>query len=257
MQNDKPAPTYPIASVDNALTLLSLISERDKVRVSEAAEVLGTARSTAHRLLAMLDYHGFAIQDEVTKTYAAGPQLIKVGLSAVERLSLRRLARPVLERLCDQVTETVHLVRLFGSSVVFLDSVETSRGLRVGSRIGRFMNAHCTACGKAILAQLPHEELVRLYPSGKLEQMTPRSVATLDELEKELETIRQRGYATNFGESEDDLVAVAAAIPDLPRAERAAITVAAPSTRMNKATVKSLANAVQRGAAEIGAAAVS
>jgi IclR family transcriptional regulator, acetate operon repressor len=257
MQNDKPAPTYPIASVDNALTLLSLIAERDQVRVSEAAEVLGTARSTAHRLLAMLDYHGFAAQDEVTKTYAAGPQLIKVGLSAVEGLSLRQLARPVLERLCDEVSETTHLVRLFGTNVVFLDSVETTRGLRVGSRIGRFMYAHCTACGKAILAQLSHEELERLYPGRKLEQMTPRSVATLDELEKELEQIRRRGYATNFGESEDDLVAVAAAVPNLPRTERAAITVAAPSTRIHKTTVKSLGQAVQRGAAEIGATAVS
>jgi DNA-binding IclR family transcriptional regulator len=257
MQNNKPAPMYPIASVDNALTLLSLISGRGQLRVSEAAEVLGTARSTAHRLLAMLDYHGFAVQDEVTKTYAAGPQLIKVGLSAVEGLSLRQLARPVLERLSDEVGETAHLVRLFGANVVFLDSVETTRGLRVGSRIGRFMPAHCTACGKAILAQLPREELVRLYSSGKLEQMTPRSVATLDELEKELETIRGRGYATNFGESEDGLVAVAAAIPELPRAERAGITIAAPGTRMNKATVKPLADAVQRGAAEIGAAAVS
>lgn len=256
MQNDKPAPTYPITSVDNALTLLSLISERDQVRVSEAAVVLGTARSTAHRLLAMLDYHGFAVQDEVTKSYAAGPQLIKVGLAAVDGLSLRRLARPVLERLCEEVSETVHLVRFFGTNVVFLDSVETTRGLRVGSRIGRYMLAHCTACGKAILTQLSHEQLVRLYPGDKLEQMTPRSLATLDELEKELETIRRRGYATNFGESEDDLAAVAAAIPDLPRNERGAITIAAPSTRMSKPTVKALAEAVQRGAAEIGAATV-
>lgn len=253
MQNNKPAPTYPIASVDSALTLLSLVSERD-LRISEAAEVLGTARSTAHRLLAMLDYHGFAVQDEATKTYAAGPQLIKVGLSAVEGLSLRQLARPVLERICEEISETSHLARLFGTHVVFLDSVETSRGLRVGSRIGRFMYAHCTACGKAILAQLSHEELLGLYPDGKLEQMTQRSVATLDELEKELETILRRGYATNFGESEDDLVAVAAAIPGLPRTERAAITVAAPGTRMNRTAVKSLAEAVRRGASEIGAA---
>ena len=251
MQNKGAPPPYPIASVDNALTLLSLIAERDRVRVSEAADVLGTARSTAHRLLAMLQYHGFALRDDLNKTYTAGPSLIRVGLSAVEGQSLRQAARPVLERLCDEVSETVHLARLYDASVVFLDSVETSRGLRVGSRLGRIMLAHCTACGKAMLAQLSHEDLERMYPEGTLDQMTPQSNATLAQLEEELGAVRERGYATNFEESEDGLAAVAAAIPDQPRGAQAAITIAAPVTRIDDTMVEVLAEAVQRAAAEV------
>jgi DNA-binding IclR family transcriptional regulator len=248
MQNDRPA--YPIASVDNVLTLMSLMGERGRVRVSEAAEVLGTARSTAHRLLAMLEYHGFARQDEETKGYTAGPELVKVGLVAAEEgLDLRGLARPVLERLCEEVGETVHLVRLQDTLVVFLDSVETSKGLRVGARVGRFMPAHCTAGGKAMLAQLPPDELSRLYGSGSLETMTSRSLSSPEDLEVELEAVRRRGYATNFGESEDDVAAIAVAVPGQPGMRRAAITVSAPLTRMDEDRAASVAAATARAAA--------
>jgi IclR family transcriptional regulator, acetate operon repressor len=248
MENDRPA--YPIGSVDNVLKLMSLMGERGQVRVSEAAEALGTARSTAHRLLAMLAYHGFAEQDAQTKGYAAGPELVRVGLFAAEEgLDLRGLARPVLERLCEDVGETVHLVRLQDTLAVFLDSVETSKGLRVGARVGRFMPAHCTASGKAMLAQLPPEELRRLYGSGPLDQMTSRSLSTPERLEAELEAVRRRGYATNFGESEDDVAAVAVAVPGQPGMRRAAITVSAPLTRMDEDRGASVAAATARAAA--------
>jgi IclR family transcriptional regulator, acetate operon repressor len=246
-------PAYPIASVDNALTLLSLMAERQQVRVSEAAAALGTARSTAHRLLAMLEYHRFARQDAETKGYTAGPALIEVGLAAVQSLDLRTLARPVLERLSEEVDETVHLVRLQDGLVVFVESVETSRGLRVGSRVGRVMPAHCTAAGKAILAELSAEDLSRLYPDGRLEPMTPRSLRTLGGLRKDLRGVRERGYAMNFGESEDDVAAVAVAIPGRARSHRAAITVSAPITRMDEERAPEVAAAARRAAAELTA----
>lgn len=253
MQNNpRSTPAYPISSVDNALRLVSLVGERGQVRVSEAAAALGTARSTAHRLLAMLEYHGFARQDEETKGYTAGPALINAGLVAVEGLDLRSVARPILEQLCEQVGETVHLVLLQDDLVVFLDSIETSLGLRVGSRVGRFMPAHCTACGKAILAELSPEGIRRLYPDRRLEQMTSRSLSTFRQLELELDAVRERGFATNFGESEDDLAAVAVAIPRQPGMQRAAITVSAPLTRMDQDRVPAVAEAARRAAADLG-----
>jgi IclR family acetate operon transcriptional repressor len=252
VQNDaRVRPAYPIASVDNALRLVSLIGELGQVRVSEAAEALGTARSTAHRLLAMLEYHGFARRDEETKGYAAGPALIEAGLFAVDGLDLRGVARPILEQLCEQVGETVHLVLLQDDLVVFLDSIETSRGLRIGSRVGRSMPAHCTACGKAILAELSPEALRRLYPHRKLEQMTPQSLSTFKHLELELEAVRERGFATNFGESEDDVAAVAVAVPRQPGMQRASITVSAPLTRMNQDRIPAVAEAARRAADDL------
>ena len=215
-------PDYPLRSVDNALRLIVLLRERGPLRLSEVAGELGISRSTAHRLLAMLEYHGFAGQDPATRAYLAGAGGVDV----------RALARPALERLCAEVEETVHLVVLRDASVEFLDSAETSRGLRVGSRIGIRMPAHCTAAGKAILAQLSPEDLHRRYADGRLERMTPRSIQSLRLLEAELREVRERGYATNFAESEADVAAVAVAIPRDIGGDRASITVSAPITRL-------------------------
>jgi DNA-binding IclR family transcriptional regulator len=133
---------------------------------------------------------------------------------------------------------------------MFLDSVETSRALRIGSRLGRQMPAHCTAAGKAILAQLVPDELARLHPDGRLERLTDRSLRTMAELEAELESVRDRGYATNFGQSEEDVAAVAVAVPTV--SPRAAITVSAPITRLSEDDVAQIAAAAAQAAGELG-----
>jgi IclR family acetate operon transcriptional repressor len=254
VQNESQAarrPEYPIASVGNALTLLSLLGERERVRVADAARELGTARSTAHRLLAMLEFHGFARQDPATRAYVPGRALIEAGLGALGSLDIRAYARPVLERLVEETDETVHLVVLEHGDVLFLDSVETSRTLRIGSRTGRLMPAHCTAAGKAVLSQLSPGELHGLYPGDRLEPMTPRSLPSLGALEAELVEVRRRGYATNFGESEPEVAAVAVPIPAGADSRPAAVTVSAPVTRLDADRVPVIAEAAIRAVAEL------
>jgi len=242
-------PSYPIESVDNALRLLLLLRDQDRVGVSEAGRALGVARSTAHRLLAMLQYHGFVVREASSRAYLAGPALVDLGLSAIRQLDVRVQARAHIERLASEVGETVHLGLLRGTQVVFLDSVETPRALRVGSRAGEAMPAHCTALGKAMLAGLTHEQLVELYPGGRLERLTERSVSTRAQLERELRAVRDRGYATNAGESERDIVAVAMAVGgggERRAAPRAAVAISAPITRWDAGDVTALLEPLAR-----------
>jgi IclR family transcriptional regulator, acetate operon repressor len=246
-------PEYPIASVGNALTLLSLLGDRGQLRVAEAAAELGSARSTAHRLLAMLEYHGFAEQDVATRAYGPGPALLGAGLGALGGLDLRAFARPALERLAEQTGETVHLALLRGGNVVFVDSVESGATLRIGSRIGRVMAACCTAAGKAILAQLHTEELRRMYPDRRLPAMTEHSLETFEQLQTELQQVRDAGYAGNFGESETDVAAVAVALPD-SLGRRASVTVSAPITRLPREEAGRVAETVRQAVAGLGAA---
>jgi DNA-binding IclR family transcriptional regulator len=241
----KTAP-YPISSVDNALRLLTLFRERRPLRVTEAASALGVSRSTAHRLLSTLEQHGFARRDPATRTYLPGPMLAELGL-ATAGLELLSATRADLEQLSADTGETTHLVVLEGSSALFLDSVETAKGLRIGSRVGAVMAAHCTSAGKAMLALLSADELSALYPPGvALEQMTPSSLATREELDDELEAIRKRGYAVNRDESELGVSAVGAAFRAGSTGRVAAFSVSAPSTRFDAARVAEIAKALER-----------
>lgn len=247
-------PNYPIESVDNALKLLLSLLEQPTMTVSDASELLSVAPSTAHRLLAMLQYRGFVGQDPATRHYCAGPVLLKLGLTAVRDIDLRRAARPVLERLAVEVDETVNLCVLQGSDILFVDCVESSRIIRVGSRTGISLPAHSTSGGKALLAEMSREELRELYPDTRLKKVTAQSLSRRTQLEKELAEVRSRGYATNFGESENDLSAVAVAIRGRHGRPVGAVAVAAPKSRLPRNQVDKIVEALVGAADDISAA---
>jgi DNA-binding IclR family transcriptional regulator len=178
--------------------------------------------------------------------------MLELGLSAVRNLDVRAAARPDLEALRDELGETVHIVLLEGTHILFVDSIESVRAVRVGSRVGMQMAAHCTAAGKAILAALPPaavEEYLDALPAG----LTPNSLTERDAVRAELAETARRGWATNFEESEDGLSAVAAAIAEPSGAVRASITVSLPAARLPRERAPEIAEAVVRAARSISA----
>jgi len=228
-------PAYPIASVNNALRLLMLFRGQPRVRLSEASEHLGVAHSTAHRLLAMLAYHGFVRQERDSRAYVAGPALVEIGLAAVRQLDIRRHARPVLEHLASALGETAHLAVLEGSNVRYLDAVESSRALRVASRTGSALAASCTASGKALLAALPDAEVSAMFADeAALPRLTARSIASRSGLLAELRQVREAGCAVNREESEEGVASVAVTVRGPQQVPVAALTVSAPVSRMTE-----------------------
>ena len=133
---NSPADRGGLRSVDNALRLLDLIGQRQVLRVAEAAEALGVAGSTSHRLLTALRQRGFVLQDKPHSAYRPGPALNAIGLAAIGRIDIRRIARPILEDLAESTQETVSLCLLEGRSVRFIDCVESPRPVRVGDFSG-------------------------------------------------------------------------------------------------------------------------
>lgn len=240
------APRYPIDSVDNALRLLGLVAERESVSVADAAVELGVARSTAHRLLAMLQHHRFAEQDEARRVYVPGPALTRLGLAALRDLDVRAAARRVLEGIVEEVGETAHLVVRRAGTAVFVDCVESRRAVRAGSRTGDVLPAHCTASGKALLAELDPGTLQGLYAEEDLPGLTAASIGTRTALWAELARVRERGYATNQLESEEDLHAVARAVRDPVGRVVGSITVAAPRLRLSPERFPEVAAAIER-----------
>ncbi len=243
-------PQYPIESVDNALRLLLLFAEQPRIRLTDASTYLGVASSTAHRLLAMLQYRGFVRQDAVSRAYVPGAALSVIAAAVSRQLNVHARARPVLERLNRDLQETVHLGRLEGAQVHFLDSIESGRAVRVVSRVGRLMPAHCTSTGKAMLSQLPLEQLHLLYPDEMLTGVTEHSITTRTDLERDLQTIRRRGYATSDEESEDGVASVA--VPVMGAAGTwLGLNVSVPVQRMTTANRNTISAALKAASAEL------
>ena len=229
-----PRPTQILSSVDNALTLLLLFREQEVIRISDAGRALGVAASTASRLMAMLQYRGFAVQDPQTKAYRPGPALVDIGLAAVSRIDARVVVRPFLERLAREVDETVHFVVLDGDEAVFLDGVESNRSVKTTLRLGQRRPAHVISGGKALLAALPADELRRRYPHGRLARVTDRTITSRAALEQELAAIRERGYAASIQESDPEVTGLGIAIAHPAGPPAGAITVSLPTSRFEE-----------------------
>jgi len=249
---DSLAPQYPIESVDNALKLLLLLGEQPQIRLSEATRYLGVASSTAHRLLAMLTYRGFVRQDPVSKAYLPGPALTSVAFAIFGRIDIQATATPIMRGLSERLRETVHIGMLDGASVRFVAAVDGPTAVRVASRLGRTMPAHCTSTGKALLAQLSEPELRQLLPHEKLERITPRSIGSRAKLEAELSRVRERGYAVNREESEEGVASVAVPIPTRAPGLRLALNAAAPQNRLPTSQYPSVVAVLVKAAKEIG-----
>ncbi|MGH3217071.1 MAG: IclR family transcriptional regulator, partial [Trebonia sp.] len=171
-----------IGAVDNVLRLLRLFEDHEMIRVNQVARDMGLSRSTVHRMLATLGHHQFVEQDEHSRAYRPGPALVDIGLAVVSKIDIRAVSHTALAELRDLTGETAHLGVMRGdASVLFLDSVESDRMVRTGSRIGRILPAHATATGKVLLAERTDAEITARYPSGVLEAPTSRALTSLGE----------------------------------------------------------------------------
>ena len=241
----------PINSVENALRLLAAFEFHDELRVADVGRMLGVARSTAHRLLRVLTAHGFVSQDPESRAYVVGPSLLRLAVSLSRGLDLTTVARPIMTERVDELGETVHLTVLQGTQVFFLDSIETSKPLRVGGRAGHLRPAYATAAGRVLLSELDTEELHALVPPT-LEALTSRTIGDRAELEALLASARRCGYASSLGESEEDVASVAVPIRGATGRITAALAVAAPPSRLGEDDVPVIAARLAAGAARVG-----
>lgn len=235
----KDRPAYAIASVDNALRLAALLQLEGTVTVTRAAERLGVAPGTAHRLLSMLVYRDFAVR--LSRGYGVGPLLARVEDRSGDAGALRTAALAPMTRLMERFEETVTLTIRTRRMVRFIAEVECSRALRVGHRTGMVFPAHLTSGGLAMLAELDDEAITELYAEPGEDEEAPDFLTLLPRLT----SIRQQGFALNHGLSERGIVAVGHAIRDAEGRAIASLGVAMPESRFQPLAVRPIVAALR------------
>jgi DNA-binding IclR family transcriptional regulator len=238
----KTPPPYAIASVDHALRAATMLQLEGGLTVSQVAERLGVARSTAHRLLAMLVYRDFAVQDD-DRTYRAGPVLELAVHSQSRVAALRAAALPHLRRLADLVDETVNLTIRTGDTARFIASAEGTQTLRVTSREGMVFPAHLTTAGLLLLAELDPAELDGVYAEER-----PTERPDLPALRAELARIRRAGFVVNKERSERGLTAIGVPVRDPEGTAVAGLSVSMPSVRYDRHQLRTLVSTLRSAA---------
>jgi IclR family acetate operon transcriptional repressor len=236
-----------VGSVQRAFAVLDALAEANSdLGTNELARRTGVNPSTVSRLLATLVAGGLVEHLPDSGRYRLGPRLVQLGNAVLARLDLREIARPHLHALVESTGETATLSAAGDQDAVTVDFVQSPSSVQGVAQIGRPSIAHATATGKVLLAFGR-----RALPPGPLESYTKRTIATRSALEAELAAIRERGYAYNFGEREDDLHAIAAPIWGDHRELAAIIGVQGPASRFDQAAMETHVDALLEHAREL------
>ncbi len=250
---DGGAPRNNSSSLRRALAVLRFVADSDPRKplgLAELATGTGLPKSTLKRLLAPLVDEGLLQQSADTGGYSLGAFAAYLGGRYLESLDIRELARPVLETLTANTSETAHLVTRDGFEVVYIDKVDSPNPVRMYSRIGNRLPLYCTATGKAILSQLPAHVLDDVAAHG-LPQLTPHTITDPDELRRAVAKARADRYAVDNGENEIGIRCAGAAILDQSRRPIAALSISAPEVRVSDTRVTELGELVRSAAAEL------
>jgi DNA-binding IclR family transcriptional regulator len=217
------------ASFSKFMHVLQLVADW-----SEAAETLnvtalmrasGYPRPTVHRIVAGLLAERLLVENPRTHTLALGPRLIQLASRSWGRSELRLVAVDELKCLRDLTGETVHLAVPNGSSMVYIEKLESPSAVRMTSRIGTSVSLHATAVGKAYLAALDAATLAPLLQSLPLPRYTANTSTDLTALRAQLDVTRERGWSVDSEENEAGIFCFGAVVRGHHGAPVAAISV--------------------------------
>jgi len=243
-----------LTSVTNALRLLKLFSVKtpDK-RLTELAKELGLGKSTTSRLLSTLLSEGFVFQDPVTHKYRLGQRIVSLYHVLVMSFEdLAEAASPFIERLSHETSEALRIAVLEENEVAYIYQKEGSKKEDIGSYVGGRSPLHCTSSGKMLLAfQNEHEMNKMLISVSPLIKYTPSTVTDPSELKEQLKRIRKQDCCVSVGEFTQNMVSISSPIRDSNGQVISALTLIAPTHRMDDSRIKAYTNKVMKTAKEI------
>jgi DNA-binding IclR family transcriptional regulator len=219
-------------SVKSVLRIIEAVATSPEIGVSDLSRQLHQPKTTVQRGLMTLHEAGWIRPtNEPRRRWKITSKLFMLSRSAETEARLRRAALPIMQTLRDETQETTHLMVREERHLVLIERVDSPLALRTVRDLGSRSPLHTSANGKAYLAYLTAREQED-YLCGKLSQLTENSKTDPDAIRRDLAQIRKLGYATNLGELDLHVHAVAAPVMNQEGRPIAAMSISCPASRL-------------------------
>jgi DNA-binding IclR family transcriptional regulator len=218
--------SFRLPAVDRAMSLFELLAESQTgLTLSQLSRKLEIPKSTTHYLLHTLHTRGYLQRSADGHHYSLGLRLADVARGDNAELNLRTLALPYLRQIVSRLDLTATLAVRRSAEAVLIARIESRHDAGGGAWVGRHMDLHCTAQGKALIVHSSDEELSKLFAGRELARFTSKTICSLSALKAHLIEVRARGYAVNDEEMVSGIRAVAAPVVDSLGTVIASVTV--------------------------------
>lgn len=253
----KPLKAASVAVLDKALDLLECLADGRDRSVAELAEAAMVSKAAAYRILHTLERRGFVVTYERIRRYRVGYALLAYGEAARHSDRLLLAALPAMRELWKHSGETVNLGIRSRGQVLYIEVLESTRGLRATGQAGSLDALHSTALGKALLSRLPDSDLRRAISQADLKPRTEHTVTDRRLLLQAIQKVREIGFAIDDQENEIGMRCVAAPIVNPDGWPLAALSVSGPTSRMTPQVVEALGSQLQESCAGVAGALIS
>ncbi len=239
-----------VQSVDRAVSVLEILARHGEAGVTEIADELDVHKSTAFRLLGVLENRGLVAQAKDRGKYYLGAGVLRLAGAAAVRLDISQEGVPVCRELADELGETVNIAVLDDDAAVNIMQARGTASVTAQNWLGRRTPLHATSSGKVLLAHMPPTLREGLL-ARPLPRLTERTITGASVLRAELEAVVEQGYAVTLEELELGLAAAAAPIRAHDGKVIAAISVSGPVYRLNSDRVPELAKRTVAAGSEL------
>jgi IclR family acetate operon transcriptional repressor len=240
-----------VQALDRGLTLLAIIAEADGLSLTTIAQRAGIAASTAHRILTTLKAAEFVQCDEARGGYLIGVKAFRVGSAFLRNRKLVDVGRRVIRELMETSGETASIAIEKDDTVVFISQMESHNAIRAFHRPGARGQLHASSLGKAMLASLSDEAVLKKLHHIGMQRFTEHTIVDPAALIADLQLSRKRGWTVDDEERADGMRCVGAAVYNEYGEVMGAISVSGPMVRMTDERLGELGPMVKRAAAEI------
>lgn len=246
------APQSGIAAVDRAVAVLDVFTAgQPRLGVTDIARATGLSTSTVHRVLASLRTHGLVTK--LGPNYALGPHILQLAASARGTGNVTAVARPVMTRLRDATGETVGLHIIKGNGRFVIDQVESTQPLRrTYTEWGQPIPLYQGAPSRVLLAY-SDEHTIAAVLAGPFDSITTSTVVDRDDLVRQLDLVRQKGYTFSFEERVAGIRSIAVPLWDYTGSVIAAMSVTGPAIRVTEDWMYRALPTILQAAADISA----
>ena len=252
-KQNPPAPAYHIELVDKLVRILEVLrDEPGGLTLQDLTERTGYIKSSIHRTLGSLKWHGYIEQPIPGGRYRLGIKCLQLARGLNESVELLPHARPYLQEIVDAFDESAYLAILRSGQGIFAEVCATRRhDLRLVGPLGATVSFHATAAGKIIAACLPEPARAMLLARIALTPATPRTKTRRAEVEKDWAVSARRGIAFNQEETIVGAIFLAGPIFDAEPAVCGAVSVGIPKARFTPALGRRVATHLKAACARL------
>jgi IclR family transcriptional regulator, KDG regulon repressor len=241
----------PSTSVDRTIAILEAVGARAAgMSNAEISRKLRIPKSSASYILRALERHGYLRRDGGGK-YRLGLKVLNLGRGALSGVDVRQVAQPIMRALVEHVHITSHLAILDGTQAVYVERVESPGFIKMDTWVGRRMEIYSTSVGKALVAHLPEARVHAILRERGMKKRTPMTITSPARFLKELEQVRERGYAFDDEENSAGVRCVAVPVFNAAGEVEAALNITGTTQQVNRETLPRIIDLVRDSARRV------